>query len=482
MKCGVEANIYKPYTPTDMTWGDPTSAFYDERWVFLSQLCVSIGGKTFLVRDPRGSWIVLNRTGAVNELNNLYSGIHHMPSGKSEVINREIITTYVSKFCLNVQGEIQIPLGASLGHFGGSKFVNTWHDSIIRPDPRYEHLAEDLLLIIRHSLCNDPAPAQSLPEMVAAIDEPSTNKEFRFVMSWLAAIYQAPGRNLQTNLWFKGFAKGIGKGTLNEVLRAIYGNSHKKIRASELDKGWNEPLRGAIIVEADEFSNNRSEMSNLIKDITTNVTLTITQRGRDSIQIPNTANWIFTTNEDMPLFLERNDRRNVFVGTTSDEATWKPFALAFNKGVFNQHRDQVAAGFASILNNIKVDESLISYAYETPEFKRMRADNISAVESWLQTCELTPRDVWLQAGSLFSDYYVPFQKVNFPKTAISNLTRWGIEMKRVTDLWTANFEPDEPGSFYREKRGTQYWLNQIESSRTPIKSPLKAMISRHRDD
>jgi hypothetical protein len=437
MKCGVDSNIFSKYEFNDQAWGDPLKPGHNELWCYLAQICVAKANGGFSVKDKvTGRFTEVSSAKlAINKLTNEWAGMVTLKSGAKQVVTRKEMEEFVNTVCPILEQTVCIPFAEPFLVFNATKRLNTFVDTIKRPVEGNVVYLEEFLRMIRQALCAQEGE-KTLEEMIDEINNPNGSKEFRFVIHWLAAIYQNPGINLQTNMWLVGRMKGIGKGTLMRVLAGMFGCLMGKASQSDMERGWNDFVEGKLIVEADEFkATSKVDFNALIKRDTTNPTISIAKRGVTPYVVPNITNWIFTTNDEEPIILEDDDRRNVMIKTTTDSA-WRERSIRFNLWLDEDgNMMKVVTGFAALLNNVVVDKVLIQRAFETELRKDMRDSSKNAVEVWVETHmdnrfrgrEMTPEE-------LYADYFAPWAAVYYENTSIKSAKALGKALTALTGM------------------------------------------------
>jgi hypothetical protein len=210
-------------------------------------------------------------------------------------------------------------------------------------------------------------------------------------MHWLAARYQRPGYAPQTNLWFIGPLRGVGKGTLVSVMKNVLGGKAVgKANQLDIQKGWTDSLFGYELIEWDEFkaAGGWFETSNLIKAQTGNETIQINARNVGGSTQPAVAMHIFSTNDEKPMRVEEWDRQNTFVATTGDPA-WAGRAKAlWNEETREFHDEELVSGFAALLNEIEVDYKFICRPFGTEKRAELRDAFGCSVGKWFRDADL----------------------------------------------------------------------------------------------
>jgi hypothetical protein len=305
---------------------------------------------------------------------------------------------------------------ASIIEFERKRYINTWVDTIMKPDaaatndPILRQPLTLLMRMLRESLCGKPE-VKSLDEMIAIAnsDDPA-EVEFRFLMTWLSAPIQSPGRNLQTNLWLLGELGGSGKGTLNHVMGLIYGSANTVLlNGDEVQRGgWTDAIEDKLWICMNEINpDHRFDWNSFIKRNSTDDVVAIRKRNSHPHPALNFANWNFTTNNEGPACLDANDRRNALIATTSDR-TKSDLAQQFRNWE-RQHAstmERVLGAFVYILHNQRINEALIEKAPDT--LIKQEVQDATSRESeylyWLRNDDDYPRNVWLKAHDYLSEY------------------------------------------------------------------------------
>src|SRR5436190_10170817 len=156
---------------------------------FLAERCVAIGKDNVKIKVD-GVWKTQPRKQAIATLFQNYGlKLTYLD------IDLGMIKTFMQEGIQHIDGEGIFPGCAEFVLFENQIFLNTWKDLRLSPVTTNIREAETILRIIRENLCD--LPPASLKEMVEEIkgEEPTV---FRWVMHWLAAVYQRPGYHIGT--------------------------------------------------------------------------------------------------------------------------------------------------------------------------------------------------------------------------------------------------------------------------------------------
>lgn len=160
---------------------------------------------------------------------------------------------------------------------------------------------------------------------------------------FLAICVQKPGLKIR---WMPVLqsGEGAGKTLLSDILAAAVGVRNMKVLnpAVRQTGAWNDWAEGCHLVIIEELvvtGMNKVQTANYYKDFITNNILTISEKYRNARTIPNVANSMAFTNNQVPLFMSESDRRYWFVRSPLQSR--------------EQVRELVNQGYFKPLNHIK---------------------------------------------------------------------------------------------------------------------------------
>lgn len=130
-------------------------------------------------------------------------------------------------------------------------------------------------------------------------DDGEDERLFAWVMTWLADLFQNPGRKAGSSVAFIG-EQGTGKSKLFDHIRAAIGCHATKIASRKgLVGDFNAQLDGMILVVAEEaFWSGDKEAAGTLKDHISSETITIELKGVDKSEKSNYIRFVFVSNED----------------------------------------------------------------------------------------------------------------------------------------------------------------------------------------
>jgi hypothetical protein len=145
-------------------------------------------------------------------------------------------------------------------------------------------------------------------EVLAAGDE----DVYQYIMNWLAWTVQHPGEQAEVALVFIG-ERGTGKGTLGKAFSKIFGQHALHLSSPEhLTGRFNAHLRQCCFLFADEaYGPKDKSAEGVLKRLITEDTLTIEQKGRDPIEVPNLLHVMMASNNEWVVPAGAHERRFV---------------------------------------------------------------------------------------------------------------------------------------------------------------------------
>lgn len=205
----------------------------------------------------------------------------------------------------------------------------------------------------------------------------------RWVMSWIADIFQDPANKPGTLLVLTG-PQGSGKTMLGEIIGKIIGDAHYgKIGSIEdLTKEFNSRVHYKLFVQADETaSTQKTAIARDLKELVTGSYQTIVYKGKEGLASFNPARYFFTSNNsDDALRVEAGNERRYTIFETSgvrvgDQAYWDKFATWWAQG-------KTLRALHRYFRDYKYDKSLIRRALGTDEKKQHQMNAMPPVIQW----------------------------------------------------------------------------------------------------
>jgi hypothetical protein len=143
--------------------------------------------------------------------------------------------------------------------------------------------------------------------------------------------------------------QGDGKSSIRNILSLVMGHRNvRDINNNELSSAFNAYAEGRCVAAMEELKvpgHNRHEILNTLKPLITNEIISVTRKGQDSIQVPNTQNYIGFTNHGDAIPLDVDDRRYGIFRTKyeSREQMWADTGKKYWERFHNAYRDNASA-------------------------------------------------------------------------------------------------------------------------------------------
>ena len=190
----------------------------------------------------------------------------------------------------------------------------------------------DRLMVPRENVVFDPTGASQLPDYVNLFDklpiEPAPGEcsnivrhvfnlcqedqnLFDWVMRWLAYPLQKPGAKMRTALVLHGRTEGTGKTKLGQIMRRIYGRYATSVGQPELQRDFNDWMSAKLLILAEEVVTraDRAHHQGMLQNLITNDRVQINTKNMPIREEANHANFIFFSNVQIPMLLNKKDRR-----------------------------------------------------------------------------------------------------------------------------------------------------------------------------
>lgn len=278
-------------------------------------------------------------------------------------MEQEIILLYGTDFVWDCRNRVQMRLSA-LRHAVGKTLFTLWDDSPARKTAR--GITFDPTQKCGRAWVNIFQPLPVYPRMPAArcrriLDHvmrlcSGREQEYQWLLRWMAYPLQHVGAKMDTAIVVMG-AEGTGKSLFwHRIYGALFGEYTKIIGQAELESsfnGWMSQLILAIceeVVSRDEQRHHKGKLKNMI----TSAMLSINEKNLPMRQEPNHINFVFLSNESIPMILDQGDRRYMVLHTNDVpdgeyfEQLWAEvqdgglaafchYLLDLDLGEFNQH-------------------------------------------------------------------------------------------------------------------------------------------------
>lgn len=181
----------------------------------------------------------------------------------------------------------------------GIECINTFKGLPVEP---VNGDCSDLLALLMH-LVRDSATGDAGVALV-----------LNFVLDWMAYPLQHPGAKMASALVFHG-PQGTGKNLFWEAYARIFGEYAIVIGQAQVESQFNSWASRKLFVICDEIAtpNDQAHQKNALKSLVTGGSIQINEKQQPLRTEKNSANFVFTSNDNKPLALERDDRRYLVI-------------------------------------------------------------------------------------------------------------------------------------------------------------------------
>lgn len=223
-----------------------------------------------------------------------------------------------------------------------------------------------------------PGDCSLFKEHIKNIICSGNQKFFEYIWQWMASIVQhtKPGK-IRTAIVLMG-DQGTGKNQFAEIFGSIFGQHFIQISSlHELTSNFNAQFENALLIHAAEalWGGNKQEVGK-VKALITDAKITIERKGKDSYSVDNYINIIFTSNEDWPVALDKDDRRYFVLRVSSDQQNNTDYFGALLNQMDNGGREALLYELQQVdLKNFNITK--IPLTQEKFDLKMLNQDSIA---------------------------------------------------------------------------------------------------------
>ena len=215
-------------------------------------------------------------------------------------------------------------------------------------------------------------------------------------LKWLAYPIQNPGAKLYTCAVITGTAQGTGKSLVGITMGRIYGKNYTLIGQEELESSFNEWHHNKQFILGDEVTgNNRRKGSDMLKKMITQETVRVNQKYVPAYDVPDRANFLFTSNHPDAFFLEDDDRR-YFIHAVTVQPLPREFYDMYGEWLAG---DGPSALFYYLQRHPVGDFNPNAHAMRTIARDAMLLDCKSDLGAWVQRLKDVPNEM-LRVGNV----------------------------------------------------------------------------------
>lgn len=242
----------------------------------------------------------------------------------------------------------KVPTGED--SYDEEKFLKRWYDD------KNKRAYDNIDFLPPPMVCNDstynlwkgfeiqrldvtPKDPQRILDLIWVLSNKHT-ESYEYILNWLAQMLQSPGKKPGTALVFKS-KQGAGKGTMYEIMKRIMRELATESTNPQQDifgTHGNAHI-GKILVSLDEIKNGDTiKVLNRLKNLITSSTCVYNEKGVKQVEVNNSARFMFSTNESIPITLDgRDDRRYCLIECANDYCKKAKFWNSFYNEVVDDN-------------------------------------------------------------------------------------------------------------------------------------------------
>ena len=283
----------------------------------------------------------------------------------------------------------------------------------------YEHDQVGLNTVLNHfiMICNNEEPV------------------YNFLFDWIAQMIQYP--EVKSVCPVLTGEEGSGKGTIHEIITAIVG-AQKTVQDAKLANivgDFNGVLKSKFFVNIDEpGSRDFNNSLGIFKNLITEPTVTINEKGKPQYTIRSYHRFMITTNCEFPVPTHDNDRRFVVIRTNDEKMG--------NKKYFD--------GIRSILERVDSVRTLYDY-FKTRQTKRVFTRSDLPDTQYHLMLRKASKNIILE----WLEDYVIKQPFHIKQTKLSNTDAW-------ESFRTFCFEGNHQNQMNKPAFGTRLGMKRVE--------------------
>ena len=238
-------------------------------------------------------------------------------------------------------------------------------------------------------------------------------KVYDYLVDWIGTMLKYPHIKLKCITLIS--KQGAGKGTLMDLFKLLLGASRVLVTSTPSRECWgmfNGLMERAFLVNLDELSKKETaDAEGQIKNLVTDPTLTINNKGRSQYVIDSYHHFIITTNNEDPIKTSADDRRNLII-RASDEKCPSVMGAEESGKYFNELRmymqdpEVIKTVYEYFKNRPDLEHFNLRPIPVTEHQQNLKELSKTPVESWLEDfvsrCE--DDEVELKSGEVYSDF------------------------------------------------------------------------------
>lgn len=132
---------------------------------------------------------------------------------------------------------------------------------------------------------------------------------FEYLIKWISHIRQYPMKKTGVAIILYSDTQGTGKNTAVDIICELFRGYTVDINEEDINNRFNKKMESKLLVTGDEISGNNKHDADRLKNLITKSKINIEQKGKESYEMNDFCNFIFTTNHSIAFKIDIMDRR-----------------------------------------------------------------------------------------------------------------------------------------------------------------------------
>src|SRR6185369_6442009 len=206
---------------------------------------------------------------------------------------------------------------------------------------------------------------------------------FAWVMNWLAALFQIPGRHAWSSIVMRG-NQGTGKGHFADFMVGQCFHAQQYLHlvgANQLTAEFNEHFSGKVFVFGDETCwGGEKQAAEKLKGLITEDTILIHRKFLKAVEEPSALHIVMASNSEWPVAIPKDDRRFLVLDVAEAKQQDQVYFAALREELRN-------GGRAAMLHDLlaySIDEAALRMPPDTDAKRDVKERTFSHEEAFVQ--------------------------------------------------------------------------------------------------
>lgn len=229
---------------------------------------------------------------------------------------------------------------------------------------------------------------------------------YEWVINWMAALFQLPGRHAWSSIVLRG-GEGIGKGHFADMMigKSFHAQQYLHlIGANQLTAEFNEHFSGKVFIFGDETCwGGEKQAAEKLKGLITEDTILIHRKFLKAVGEPSALHIVIASNHEWPVAIPKDDRRFLVADVADDKRQDQEYFAGLRHELEHGGR---AAMLYDLLQH-QVNDAALRQPPDTGAKRDVKERTFSGEEVWLQNWLANIDGTWtnrVMKSALYEDY------------------------------------------------------------------------------